>query len=390
MKVLHLINTLSAGGAELHLLTLCRHLRNRGIDLAVACLREEVKGSRSLRPDFENENIRVINLEGSSRYNVSFLGRLITLVKNEKPQIVHSHLPRADIACALMSRVARSPAFLCSVHGIYRDRWFGSWAAPLMRAAYRKADAIIAISGAVKGWLHDDLGICADKVNIIHYGIEPERFAGCNASGWENGQPNRRAVIGSIGRLEPGKNFECLIHAMKSVHTQVPNASLLVAGHDPLGYGRKLEELIAELDLTEHVRLIGFQNDVPSFLHGMDVFAFASRTEGFGQVVIEAMASGIPVVVSRIAPLTEIVKEGDNGLLVDPDDSPGFARAIIWLLNHPEETQQISRRAQESVQAHFSARRMVDETIAVYDDLIKIKHCGENPSHRARDVENYV
>ena len=63
MKVLHVINTLSAGGAELHLLTLCRHLRNRGIELAVACLREVVKGSRSLRPDFENENIRVINLK---------------------------------------------------------------------------------------------------------------------------------------------------------------------------------------------------------------------------------------------------------------------------------------------------------------------------------------
>ena len=119
----------------------------------------------------------------------------------------------------------------------------------------------------------------------------------------------------------------------------------------------------------------------------MDVFAFASRSEGFGQVVIEAMAAGNPVVVSRIAPLTEIVKEGENGLLVDPDDPPGFARAIIWLLNHPEERQQISRCAQESVQTHFSARRMVDETINVYDDLIKVKHCGENPPHRARDVE---
>ena len=213
-----------------------------------------------------------------------------------------------------------------------------------MRAAYRKADAIIAISGAVKGWLHDDLGICADKVNIIHYGIEPERFAVVIRADWKTGQPNRRSVIGSIGRLEPGKNFECLIHAMKSVRTQLPNASLLIAGHDIEGYGKKLEKLIVELDLAEHVRVIGFQNDVPSFLRGMDVFAFASRTEGFGQVVIEAMASGTPVVVSRIAPLTEIVKEGDNGLLVDPDDPPGFARAIIWLLNHPEETQQISRR----------------------------------------------
>ena len=127
----------------------------------------------------------------------------------------------------------------------------------------RKADSIIAISGAVKGWLYDDLGICPDKVNIIHYGIEPERFAG-NTSQWENEIPNRRAVIGSIGRLEPGKNFECLIHAMKSVRTQLPNTFLLIAGHDPERYGKKLEKLIAELDVAGHVRLIGFQNDVIS------------------------------------------------------------------------------------------------------------------------------
>ena len=390
MKVLHLIDTIFASGAELHLLTLCRYLKKQNVEVVVACLHEEVRVSRSLRRDFEKEQIRVINLNAPSRYNWRFLGRLANLIKTEQPNIVHSHLVRPDIAAALVMRQAGSIAFLSSVHGIYRDRWFGAWAAPLMRWTYRKADAIIAISSAVKTWLHEDLGICDDKITVIHYGIEPERFAGCNTSGWENGQPNRRAVIGSIGRLEPGKNFECLIHAMKSVRTQLPNASLLIAGHDPEGYGQKLETLIAELELTQHVRLIGFQKDVSSFLHGVDIFAFASRTEGFGQVVIEAMASGTPVVVSRIAPLTEIVKEGENGLLVDPDDPPGFARAIIWLLNHPEETQQISRRAQESVQGHFSARRMVDETIAVYDDLIRIKHCGENPSHRARDVENYV
>ena len=93
MKVLHFINTLSAGGAELHLLTLCRYLKNRGIDLGVACLREEVRGSRSLRGDFEKENIRVFDLNAGSRYNLSFLSRLAFLVKQQRPDILHTHLP---------------------------------------------------------------------------------------------------------------------------------------------------------------------------------------------------------------------------------------------------------------------------------------------------------
>ena len=385
MKVLHVINSFAAGGAELHLLTLCRHLKTHGVDLAVACLREEVRGGRSLRADFEEENIRVINLKGASRYNLTFLARLLTLIKNEAPHVLHTHLPRADIAGALAHLVGPSPVFLCSVHGIYRDRWFGRWAAPLMRSAYRKADAIIAISSAVKTWLRDDLGIHEEKISVIHYGIEPERFARCATHKEQNGEAHGRVVVGSIGRLEPGKNFECLIHAMKSVRTQLPDASLLIAGHDIEGYGSTLEKLIAELDLAENVRLMGFQKDVPAFLQGMDVFAFASRSEGFGQVVIEAMAAGNPVVVSKIAPLTEIV--GESGLFADPDDSPSFARAIVWLLNHPQEARLISKRAIQSVQDHFSARRMVKETIAVYDDLIKAKHCGgEQPSRRVREM----
>jgi glycosyltransferase involved in cell wall biosynthesis len=370
VKVLHFINTLSAGGAELHLLTLCRYLKSQGVDLTVACLREQVKGSRSLRPDFENENIRVINLHADSRYDWRFLRPLTRLLKEDGPDILHTHLPRADIGAALIHRLARSPAFLCSVHGIYRDRWFGHWAAPLMRHAYRKADAVIAISSAVKNWLDTDLGITPDKIEIIHYGIEPERFTASTANGSQTGKQNDQVVIGSIGRLEPGKGFDCLTRTMQMVCTQVPNASLLIAGHDPLGYGKKLEALIRSLDLEKEVRLVGFQRDIATFLDAIDVFAFASRTEGFGQVLIEAMAAGKPVVASRISPFTEIVVDGETGLLAEPDNPEAFARAICWLSTHRNEAQEIGRQGQERVWSHFSAEKMARETLSLYDELV--------------------
>ena len=94
MKVLHLINTLSAGGAELHLLTLCRYLKRRGIGAVVACLREQVKESRELRPDFDQEGIRVVHLQADSRYACRFLHKLVRLVKEERP-----------ISCTLTCRV---------------------------------------------------------------------------------------------------------------------------------------------------------------------------------------------------------------------------------------------------------------------------------------------
>jgi glycosyltransferase involved in cell wall biosynthesis len=371
VKILHLISTLSAGGAELHLLTLCRYLKRHRVELVVACLREQVKGSRLLRPDFEKENIRVVNLQADSRYDWRFLGRLAHLLKVERPHILHTHLPRADIAAALIHRLTRSAAFLCSVHGIYRDRWFGAWTAPLMRQAYRETERVIAISSAVKNWLSQDFGVPDDKVTVIHYGIEPERFAyhKMDLSGmWELiGQK----IIGSMGRLEVGKGFDCLIRAMSLVQRHVPHALLLIAGYDPSGYGQTLQALVGKLELNKRVRLVGFQSDIPPFLSALDVFAFASRSEGFGQVIAEAMAAGKPVVASRLAPLTEIVVNGDTGLLADPNDPEAFADAMVWLLTHPEEAQQMGRRGRERVYSRFSAERMSDETFSLYNELLR-------------------
>src|SRR4029077_7530356 len=121
MKVLHLINTLSAGGAELHLLTLCRYLKRRGVSLTVVWLREQVKGSRSLRSDFENEGIEVINLQMDSRYDVRLFSKVTALLKKEQPEILHTHLPRADLAGAFACFFYPSVSWISSVHGIYQD-----------------------------------------------------------------------------------------------------------------------------------------------------------------------------------------------------------------------------------------------------------------------------
>jgi glycosyltransferase involved in cell wall biosynthesis len=376
MKVVHVINTLSAGGAELHLLTLCRYLKRQGIEIVVAFLREHDKDNRSVRLDFEEANIRTVNLAADSRYNYAFLVRFARLLKKERPDILHTHLPRADIAAAFVLQAMRVPHFLCSVHGIYRDRWFGSWAAPLMRRAYQEAEGVIAISGAVKDWLEQDLGVSGDKVTVIHYGIEPQRFSRPDAGLRASWNLDGNAVIGSLGRLEPGKGYDCLIQAMPAMLERDPNVRLLIGGHDPLGYGKDLQALIGRLKLDSHVRLVGTQNDAPSFFNALDVFAFASRSEGFGQVVIEAMAAGKPVVASRIPPLTEIVNDGETGLLVNLDEPQAFANAIGWLLTHPEQGKQMAKRGQERVYSHFSAQRMADQTLSLYEALLRSSQYG--------------
>lgn len=370
MKVFHLINTLSAGGAELHLLTLCRYLKKQKVDLVVACLREQVKSSASLRPDFENEDIKVIHLQADSRYDSRFFGKVARLLTDEHPDILHTHLPRADLAGAFARFLNPSLVWVCSVHGIYSNDWSGRWSLPLFDLLWRRADAMICISHAVKDWLIKR-GMSRGKARVVHYGIEPERFAKPTVDFRQASGLNGGAIVGSVGRLEPGKGHDCLIESMREICQCVPNASLLIAGHDPWGYGKTLRRLIDELGLGERVRLVGFQNDVVSFLNALDVFAFATKSEGFGQVLVEAMAAGKPVVASNISPLTEIVVDGESGLLVECGNPMAFAEALTHLLIDPLERQRMGMRGRERVREHFTAEKMSEETLLLYEDLLR-------------------
>lgn len=371
MKILHLINTLSAGGAELHLLTLCRHLKRQGLEPVVACLREQVGGSRSLRDDFEDEGIRVIRLETDSRFDLRSISRLAGLVAKERPNILHTHLPRADIAGACRRLLHPSVPWICSVHDIHDNSWSGRWTLPIFNFIWRRADRVIAISHAVKDWLVKDRAVPAEKVSVIHYGIEAERFSQSRSDLAQEWVLEDKLVIGAIGRLEPRKGHDCLLYAIAELKKIVPGVSLLIAGHDPWGYGKELQSLIEQLDLSREVRLVGFQSDIAAFLGAIDIFAFATQSEGFGQVVIEAMAAGKPVVASKIAPLTEIIREGETGVLVSRDDPRAFADAIAWLFTHPDQAREMGKRGQARVYNHFSAGKMAAKTLLLYDDVLR-------------------
>ena len=369
MKVLQLINTLSTGGAEMHLLTLCRYLKRQNVAIVVACLREHVKNSRSLRLDFEEEDIRVINLQADSRYNSLFLGRITRVLREERPDILHTHLPRADFAGAFARVFHSGLVWVCSVHAIYSEDWSGRWSLPLFNLLWRRADIMLCISHAVREWLVGR-GVPQDKARVIHYGIEPEKFSEPRVNLREQRGLNDNALVGSIGRLEPRKGHDLLIQAMPELCMRVPSARLLIAGHDPCGYGVTLRRLIDRLGLGEKVRLVGFQTDVVSFLNALDVFAFASSSEGFGQVVIEAMAAGKPVITSKIAPLTEIVADGETGLLVESGSPQSFASAIAQLLIDPMERHRMGARGRERVTKCFTAERMTQETLLLYENLL--------------------
>jgi len=291
-------------------------------------------------------------------------------MREEKPDILHTHLPRADLVGAIGHFFYASIPWVCSIHAIYGESWSGKWTLPLFKFIWRRPDVLIGISQAVKVWLVHKHHVSPEKVTVIYYGIEPKYFLKANSELRRIWNLDGNVIIGSIGRLESRKGHGILIKAMPLILKKIPNAILLIAGHDPWGYGEKLKHLIDELRLNSKVKLMGFQNDIPSFLHAIHVFAFASSSEGFGQVVIEAMAAGTPVIANRIPPLTEIVLDGQTGLLVEPDNPEAFARAVVWLLQKPEEARRMGIEGQRRVSNQFNAKRMSDRILSVYTKLL--------------------
>lgn len=360
-----------AGGAELHLLALCRELAARGVTQTVVYLHDRPV-TRNLRAEFEAAGIGTRKVLANGRYNVTFPFAVASAVATLQPDLLHTHLPRADLAGGFVKFRRHDLPWVVSMHNTYTAQsWSGPGLLPLFDLAWRRADMVIAISHAVQEWLVRARRVSADRVRVIHYGIDPGPFLASHPDARERWGLSGGPVVAAIGRLTPHKGFATLIAAWRIVRARIPGAVLAIAGWDVAGYRQELQRMIDSLGLHDAVRLLGFVDDVPTLLAACDVFALPSTSEGFGQVVIEAMAAARPVVVSRIPPMTEIVGDGDTGLLVPPADDESLASAILRLLEAPGQAAEMGTRARVRALAEFSAARMAEQTMATYTEALE-------------------
>jgi glycosyltransferase involved in cell wall biosynthesis len=364
VRVLHVSTSACAGGAELQLARLLPLLKARGIDLGFAYLKDKVGDSPSLVETF-GRNAQVFPLHGDSPWDVAHVKRLHAVRSGFRADLVHSHLPRADFATAVTHAYRKGP-WLASVHGLYSNQWSGKKMLPLCRWAWNRADRVIAISSAVREWL-SRMGVRNDLIGVHPYGISLDAF-----------QPKQRSssgediapIIGSIGRMDPVKGFESLIRALPIVRAQLPRARLRIAGHNAMGHQSSLEALAREVGVADHVEFVGFRRDVAAFLAECDIFALASRSEGFGQVVLEAMAAEIPVVVSDIPAMHEIITHNEDGIIVSPATPDAFARELVAIARDVIARDRMVARAKQKVQKRFGLDVVADNLVREYEHVL--------------------
>ncbi|MEK6777647.1 MAG: glycosyltransferase family 4 protein [bacterium] len=284
------------------------------------------------------------------------------LLVEQDIQILHCHKHRSVLygtMAAVMSR-KKDLKVIATVHSLRRSRTLNRRLTN--RFFFPRISRIIAVSEAVRqDVLLANRYLDPEKIVVIHNGINLDRFP--LRTGTE--QRETWPVLGTVGRLVHTKGQIYLLRAFAEVIKVFPHALLLFAGTGPLL--KDLEQETEKLSIVSRVRFQGFQEDVPKFLNGLDLFIFPSLAEGLALSVLEAMATGIPVIASKVGGIPEILQGQPCGRLVEPRDVAGLAQAIVDLLSKGEQRLiEMGRPGRKRVEETFSLRRMANDTERLY------------------------
>ena len=320
------------------------------------------------------EGLELIPLAPRNEMDLSAGWRLSRVIRRLGPQVVHAHDPHAvamaGLALSLAAPVPR-PVLVASrrVDFHIRKNAFSRW-------KYRQVDAFLCASEAIRGMLLGD-GVSPDRAVTIHEGIDIERVTGApdlnlHAEFW---LPTHAPIVGNIAALVPHKGHRYLIDAAPLVLRDVPDARFIIAGQGELESA--LRKRIHGHHLEKHVILAGFRADVISWLKSFDLFVLSSVTEGLGTSLLDAMAAARAVVATKAGGIPEIVEHEHTGLLVPPRDAEALAHATVRLLRDEPRRAQMGSNGLSRVRERFSADRMVDQTLALYDRLVGSIHAAD-------------
>ncbi len=371
--IAHVIYRLDIGGMENGLINLINHMPPERYRHAIVCLDDYTDFRRRLRrPDVE-----CYALHKRPGKDFGLYLRMWRLLRRLRPQIVHTrNLPALD--SLVPATLARVPYRVHGEHGRDVIDIDGSSAKyTLLRRALRPlAHRYIALSHDLEGWLRGRIGIRPERLVHICNGVDMDWFHPAPGgrlplpvAGFAGGDT---FVIGSVLRLQPVKDPMNLVRAFVKLLARTPRlrarARLALVGDGPLYI--EVERELMRAGVRDLVWLPGARNDVAQLLRGFDAFVLPSLAEGISNTILEAMASGLPVVATNVGGNSELVAEGETGALVPRSDPDALAQALGLYLEDAATAARHGRAARERVEREFSLEAMVQRYVAVYDDLL--------------------
>jgi len=367
-RVLVLAVGMGTGGAEALIRDSLPLLRDEGFDLSLWVLKDGGTQMETIRRS--GQCVRALAESGAG---AAPLARLLRDLRRERFDLIHSHLFWANLCARVAGKWAGVPVVINSHHGT--DGWLTVSHRLLERGTAGLADRLVACSDAVRRCAVEQVRLPAHKVVTIPNGVPLQRFADRTARERMRaalGLGPGSLVIGSVGRLdEPVKGYAILLQALEILDGTVPEMVCLLCGDGPAR--AELERSVRERGLSAQVRFLGDRQDVPLVLQALDLYVQPSLSEGFGLSVLEAMATGLPVVATHCGGLPEVVRDGVTGDLVPPGEASQLAQRIRALLGEPGRRAAYGRAGEQRARQEFPLERMVRGWSALYRELLRDK-----------------
>ncbi len=370
LRIMHVFDRLDVGGTEKVIMKLVQGIDSDVFEHSLCTLRGVGSAAKSWA-----SGVEVLNA-GTDGPNFQFnILRLAKMMKRTRPTIVHSR-NWGGIEAVLAARIARVPVIIHSEHGYQLEMLHGL---PLRQRtfrhlAYRAATAVFTVSQELRSYHSAQAWCKPEKIHVLYNGVDGEKFKPHpevrSTMRRDLGIPADGLVVGSVGRMVPLKDAMTLLHAAETLLASLPNIYVLLVGSGP-ELARLREYVSLSSLLNGHVMFPGTSDNVDDLLNAMDVFVLPSLSEGMSNTLLEAMATGLPVIATRVGGNPEVIDESVCGYLFQPRDAGRLSTRLGMLAQDHQLRAQFGKAARQRALERFSLEGMLRRYYELYVGLAR-------------------
>jgi glycosyltransferase involved in cell wall biosynthesis len=368
IRVLHFLDSLSRGGAEMQALDVCRNAANAGLQMTVVA-----GGGGALEGGFRESGAEFFRFDRRYPVDLHLASQIRRVIREREIGIVHGYQAVDGLHLYLATRGIRDVRKVLSFQGFIQDK--------KNRLASRflipRMDANIAVSRGLQKWLADKDGLDTGNFRIIYNGADPARLTPTGRSlKKELNLSENTLLIGMIGAFyrDPRKDQFTVCRALPKVFEDIENVHCVFAGGVEHGAERKFEKCVdfcVENSISDRVHFLGARSDVADILTELDVFVFSSLHEGLPVAVSEAMLAGVPMIVSDIEPLLEATRNGEFAEVFPVGDHQALSDKLVKLLRNQSLRAELADRTQRFAFENFSINAHLRDLRQLYENLIR-------------------
>lgn len=358
--ILHVIDTTGPGGAE----TVCTQLAHETLKQGFNTI-ALIRGPGWVESELSRLGIRTIIKNCKGSLNVEFLTFLIRLIKDERINIIQSHLLGSNVYTSLAGLITRIPV-ISTFHGFVDVSNKERFRTLKFLSIRFGSKYVIAVTEQLKDMLIDNTVLPSRKVQVLSNGIDTSLFKEKTHQDVNN---NRIVQLGCLGNVRFAKNYPMAIEVLKLlVCDRKRNVHLHIAGDDKNELASKCKQLVEQYGLQGRVTWHGFLNSAPDYLHSLDIFLLTSSTEGHPLALTQAMSVGLPIVATKCG-VEHIVADETSALLVDNGNSQEFADQVCRFLDNPELCRAIGSTAAKEARDKWSLTSCFKRYFSLYEDV---------------------